>query len=49
MTKHKTTVEADRYRVVCQNCPWFVVRIGLKPDELRDIGKGHEYHPGDDK
>lgn len=40
--KHKTTVEPIRYRVTCDKCPWFVVRIGMKPDDLREIGRGHE-------
>lgn len=38
---HKTRVEADRSRVVCLECPWFMYELGADVDRLRQLGGWH--------
>lgn len=39
--KHRTVVEADRRRVVCEGCTWFHYDAAASVDDLRERGRQH--------
>lgn len=43
MSGHRTKVEANRFRVICLECPWFKVRLGASESALRELGGSHRF------